>query len=496
MSSSPAHPRSRAPRTRAATAAFLDALFPGAGHWYLGYRERGRSMMLITGGALLLVLLIAAQGLGFALKLFVQPATLLIIYAANALFFLYRAWAATRAYQLASPRSGRWSPLAAGLAIAAGVSIVLPHAWLGYYDLVQYDLVTSVFASEDPQTAAETSGTSPPRDNGEVAPISIVTTTTEPPPLWEEGERLNVLLMGSDAGPGRRGIRTDTMIVVSVDPQTGYAALFSLPRNFVGIPVPEDWGIWDNDQFPELLNALYQYGNQNPGQFPPANDSGAYVMKEAFSELLGIPIHFYALVDLNGFVDLVNALGGVTIMVTQRVYDETYPHEDGSLEVVDIEPGTYHMDGHTALAYARIRRTTDDYNRMGRQRCVLEALIEQADPTTVALRFPAIAEAIKDNMTTDIPIGRLPSLIDIMPLVTTDEIVTVRFIPPDWHAGRTPDRYPIPDVEKIRNAVQVIMELPPAEAIEVLGLVDLDDACDAEEPAEETPPTTAVSQDA
>ena len=475
-------------------AALLNALFPGAGHWYLGRRKQGKTMMLISGGLLVLAVLLALQGTAFTLKLLVQPAALLIIYAANAAFFLYRAWAATRAYQLGTrDTTGRWTPVAVGLVLTAGVSIILPHGLIGYYDLVQYDLVTSLFASDEPATIGTTApldGTLQPTTSdgtGSIPATSLATTTTEPPPLWEEGERLNVLLLGSDAGPGRTGIRTDTMIVISIDPETGYAAMFSLPRNFVGVPVPAEWGL-DGNKFPDLLNALYQYGAQNPGKFPSVDDPGAYVMKEAFSELLGIPIHYYALVDLNGFVDLVDAVGGVTITVTERVYDETYPHEDGTLEVIDIQPGTYHMDGHMALAYARIRRTTDDYNRMGRQRCVLEAFIEEASPATVALRFPAIAGAIKDNMQTDIPISRLPSLIDIMPLVSTEEIVAVRFIPPDWHSGRTPERYPIPDVAKIRAAVQTIMELPPAEAIAALGLVDLDDAC--EEPV--APPTTTA----
>ena len=459
--------------------------------------------MIVSGLAVLTVILVLLQGEVFVLKLLVQQWTLLLIYAGNAVFFFYRAWAATRAFQIATPDPdrSRWTPLAGGLLLATVISIIVPHGAAAYYDLVQYDLLTSVFDSNQPVAAATstttttvTVGSGGVGDGGSTSTTATTTTTTTiPVPIWEGEERLNVLLLGGDAGVGRSGIRTDTMIVLSLDPETGYAAMMSVPRNFAEMPAPPEWGIWPDDRFPDIANAIYQYGIDYPEEFPGSTDPGATAIKGSIEELMGIPIHYYALVNLDGFVDMIDAVGGVTITVTRAVHDNAYPHEDGTTIVVDIPVGTQKMDGHTALAYARSRRESSDYNRMGRQRCVLEALVEEASPATVLLRFGAIADAVKRSVVTDIPIEQLPNFVELIPILDTDQIVAVRFIPPNFNDGYNVDRFPIPNVAKIRSAVQTIINLPPAEAIAALDLVALDDVCGEEtpEPAPTTSTTTA-----
>ena len=350
------------------------------------------------------------------------------------------------------------------------------------YDLAQYDLITTVFR-DDPVTAPATTTTTDGGTTNTTQPTGTTqpgdtTTTAAPTVLWDGLERLNILLLGGDFGEGRTGIRTDTMITVSIDPETGEAAMFSVPRNWTYAPLPEGMGIWDCNCYPELINELWVQGERNPDAFPGPGTPSENAVKGVISEFLGIPIHYYAMVNLDGFVDVIDSLGGVRIYVPRRVVDDNYPHEDGTRERIVFEPGWQELDGHLALAYARTRRQDSDYFRMNRQRCVIEAMVESADPASLILNFGTLAEAIKRSMITDIPLSALPQLIDILPKVSTEEIVSVRFIPPEYHlkfrddggAGR------IANIELVHEHVQLVLD-DPQRAVAELGLNNLDDVC-------------------
>ena len=140
------------------------------------------------------------------------------------------------------------------------------------------------------------------------------------------------------------------------------------------------------------------------------------------------------------------------------------------------------MDGYQALYYARSRHATDDFNRMGRQRCVLQAVAEQSNPLTLLGRF----DATKESVLTDLPDSAILYLIDLLPEVDTDEIVSIRFMPDapefagtptSYIADWTADRYPIPDRDFIAHPVATALGLPPLEAIATLGLQPLEAVC-------------------
>jgi anionic cell wall polymer biosynthesis LytR-Cps2A-Psr (LCP) family protein len=161
-----------------------------------------------------------------------------------------------------------------------------------------------------PQAAATgPAGSAPPA--AEATPNSVAQALDAPTP-WAAGNRLNILLLGGDAGPERHGLRTDTMIVASIEPSTGQAALLGVPRNMKNVPLPESLA----HQFPchcwpDLLNALYGYAEQHPELFPTSPHPGATALQQTIGHLLGIQVDHYALVDLGGFVDVIDALGGV-----------------------------------------------------------------------------------------------------------------------------------------------------------------------------------------
>lgn len=464
---------------RAWVAALASAVLPGWGHVYAGRRGIARRLFavdIILAVAFLVV--IAGFQLDF-IKLWVTQGGLALLMVVNLVALGYRLLVTSHSYSAAPRRSIDWLG-ALGL-VMTGLMLLAPHVALGYVLVVQEDLIDSVFGAPEPVAAAPTttttttptqSATGPPGPTSTTQPAKTTTTT---PRIWDGLERLNVVLFGADAGAGRTGLRTDTTIVVSVDPQTGDIAMFSVPRDLSGAPLPEGMGVWDCNCFPDLITHLYDEAEQRPQAFPGPGEPPINALKGALGEIFGIPIHYYALVTLDGFVGLVDALGGVTIEVPNRIVDETYPHEDGSVESVVIEEGTQHLDGHLALAYARIRRHSDDFARMHRQRCVLEAVAEQSSPLEILANFGQVAEAVKTNVRTDIPQDRLVDFVDLLPKISTDRIATLRVTRDVYQSGSAPGRVYY-DIERIRADAQFLINDPESAQAE-LGLEPLETIC-------------------
>jgi len=364
-----------------------------------------------------------------------RPTALAMMMVINIALLGYRVWAADDAYRKAkNPSSGTTRATGQSLvfgAVVLGAFLLVPHAVFGYYDLVTYDTITTIFGttSAQPTTTTTTENTPPVTDasGNTVVTTSPSTTTTQPPSNpFDDHDRLNILLIGGDFGAGRTGIRTDTMITVSIDPKTGEAAMFSVPRNWTQAPLPEGMGMWDCDCYPELINELWLAGERFPEAFPGPGAPSENAVKAIASEFLGIPIHYYALVNLDGFADLIDAIGGVDLYVPARIVDNEYPTLDGGFTRLVIEPGVQHMDGELALSYARTRHQDSDYQRMGRQRCVMEAAMEQMSPVDLLRSFDTIAGVIKDTVTTDIPLDLLPELVALYPKMDLNEVVSIR----------------------------------------------------------------------
>ncbi|HEY4751674.1 MAG TPA: LCP family protein, partial [Candidatus Limnocylindrales bacterium] len=179
--------------------------------------------------------------------------------------------------------------------------------------------------------------------------------------------RINVLLIGVDAGVGRNTFLTDSMIVASLDPVAGTVSMASLPRDMVDVPLP------DGRVFRQKINRLVAYANMHPRSFPGAKD-GESVLAAAVGKLLGLKIDSWAEVLLGGFVDLVDAVGGINIKVTSAFCD--YRYKEYGISGFSISPGWWHMNGDQALAYARVRKAAgeSDFTRAARQQEVIAAL--------------------------------------------------------------------------------------------------------------------------
>ncbi|WP_324275004.1 LCP family protein [Blastococcus brunescens] len=259
-------------------------------------------------------------------------------------------------------------------------------------------------------------------------------------------------------------MRTDTVIVASIDTDTGDTTLFSLPRNLQDLPFPADSplrevypdGFEGANESDSLLNAVYRTGPAwYPGILGPSDDPGADFLKLGVGEALGLDIDYYVLVNLDGFSQLVDALGGITVNVNYYVPVGGDPGT-GALPDAYIAPGpNQELDGFTALAYARGRFNLTDYDRMARQRCAIQAIIDAADPITLLRQYQELASTTQDIVSTDIPRSALDDFVDLAFLVkdatTTSVVFDDSLIDPAY-----------PDYDQIRAIVdQAIAPAPP-----------------------------------
>ncbi len=237
--------------------------------------------------------------------------------------------------------------------------------------------------------------------------------------------RLNVLLLGGDAGKGRTGTRTDTVILASIDTQTGNTTLFSLPRNTGRMPFPSDSPLrkyypngftnGDGNNAEYFLNAIY---DNVPREVPKnvlgeTDNLGADALKLSVGAALGLDVDYYVLINLDGFSKMINALGGIRLNVN------SYIPMGGNTDL-GIPPKKYlkpgpdqKLTGREALWYARGRYGSDDFARMDRQRCVINAIIDQANPANMLSRYEDIAKAGKQLVYTDMPQEVLPLMVDL-----------------------------------------------------------------------------------
>jgi polyisoprenyl-teichoic acid--peptidoglycan teichoic acid transferase len=311
--------------------------------------------------------------------------------------------------------------------------IAAPAVLVGRLAATQRDLIAGVF-----------------HDNGKSA-------TVDPKrnPFGSQ-DRVNVLLLGGDGGAGREGVRTDTVIVASIDTRSGDTTLFSLPRNLENLPFPPDsplaklypQGFTADKEDEGLLNAVYRNGPAlHPDALGPTDDPGADWLKLGVGQALGLTIDYFVLVNLDGFSQLVDALGGISVNVNYYVPVGGEP-TIGTLPDAYIAPGpNQHMDGPTALAFARGRFGLTDYDRMARQRCTIKAIIDAADPVTLLEKYQQLAATTQDILSTDIPRSVLDDFVDLGFLVKDADVRSVVF-------DESLIRPAYPDYDKMRQIVQ------------------------------------------
>lgn len=441
-------PESRDDLRREATAGFrrsigltaLGTVVPGAGLTQTRNRRLGWALFAIAA--------VAAVGLAFmlmtkgvtdtALSVVSRPGTLQWLVVGFIVVGLV--WAASIVLTAVQTRPGRLDRVRT--------------RWLAAFTTVMVLLVASStlkaaeYAAITKQTVSDVFGATPDQP-GQGAKV------VQGDNPWAATPRVNILLIGSDAGSDRVGIRTDSMIVASIDTASGRTSLIQLPRNLLNAPLAENSPLrtrYPSGHFGQpdstcdqngggatgqcMLTNLYveaeTFAKDHPGSYPAGSTPGRVEIRGTVQQITGLKIDQMVVIDLKGFQQLIDAMGGLEINVKlsgagTKLTIGGQHDANGRLFGVSgyFEPGLQHLDGFHSLWYARTRAADDDTFRQDRQRCVIQAIVQQVNPAEMVSKYPEIAAIAKDNIYTDIPAASLPAFVDLVERVQKSKITSV-----------------------------------------------------------------------
>lgn len=247
---------------------------------------------------------------------------------------------------------------------------VLAGAMFGSYRLYQAArsaVVNSspIVSSLIPALGGDSGSNAPATTGGGDSLPGPETPDDEPAVAASAFDPINILLLGTDERPDENGApRTDTIMLLTLDPQTNTAGMLSLPRDLL-VPIP-------SYNFNAKINTAYGYG-----EMYNYTGGGAQLVMDTVSQLIGRPVDYYIQINFNGFIQMVNLIDGIDINVAETIYDEQYPTSDYGVETFYLAAGLQHLDGETALKFARTRHSDSDYGRARRQQEVIRAVADK-----------------------------------------------------------------------------------------------------------------------
>lgn len=231
---------------------------------------------------------------------------------------------------------------------------------------------------------------------------------------WSGQERITILLLGVDKSVNGAS-RTDTIILANIDPREKTASMLSIPRD-LKVVIP-GYGI-------DKINAAFALGDFNKVQ-----GGGAGLTIRTIEANFGIPISAFVQIDFNGFINMIDTVGGITIDVPYPIKDDTYPAENFNYQRIYFPTGWQHMSGEEALKYARTRHQDGDSRRAARQQQVLLSVREQAMNLDLIPHLPTLIDQFGDSVRTDIPIGDAVKLARLGSNIPRDQITQVSLLP-------------------------------------------------------------------
>ncbi|MCX6022307.1 MAG: LCP family protein, partial [Chloroflexi bacterium] len=248
-------------------------------------------------------------------------------------------------------------------------------------------------------------------------------------PDWRNKERVNILVMGIDRRPDEPmdgPNRTDTMMVLTIDPAGHSAGMLGLPRDLlVPIAMPSkdcNYLPWGNPYAQDRINTAFLYGTLC-GYTGPGGSGGPGLAKDTIQYNFGVHIHYYATLDFDGFERLIDALGGVDVTLKESLIDNEYPTPDYGIMRINIPKGPQHLNGERALWFARSRHMDSDFGRINRQQQLLLAVRERALRLDMAPRYPQLIQLLSQTVKTDMSVGELLLLALAAREVPTEAIV-------------------------------------------------------------------------
>jgi polyisoprenyl-teichoic acid--peptidoglycan teichoic acid transferase len=380
-------------------AAFLSFLWPGLGQWYAG----GRRNALVFAFPVLVVLVVVITWLlqgpeSVVIQLF-SPGTALTIVVLVGLLAVWRIVSMVDAAAgLAKRPIWRRRGLSAGLAVMISL-VLISHAAVANVAWSFYQAGSKIFP-----TAADAQVTPPPDSSDNVAVMPVATPVATP---QTASSRINVLFLGIDSSERRTHALTDTLLVVSVDPATGSAAMISFPRDIADFP------LYSGGIYHGKINALMTDADKNHAKYP---DGGVTTLTKELGFLLGVPIHYYAAINLDGFEAMVDRVGGVTITNESAIDDPNYGgwKQPGKIGF-RLSAGKHTLDGANALAYVRSRKGNgnNDFERARRQQQLLIALEKKLSDPSMLPKIPQLLDDATRTITTSFPPDRLSEMLTL-----------------------------------------------------------------------------------
>jgi LCP family protein required for cell wall assembly len=381
--------------SRSSLAAFLSFLYPGLGQAYNGEANLAWMLALPTFLLVAAVSLVLGTARSGIFAMLFDTSFLMGLIVLDLAFLAWRLIAIFQAHARREPIGARrWTTWVTGLLLLATLGM---HLLPAYYAAKAIDTLNAVALG-----GSGGAGEAPGDPGGPGARMPSLPEPSDQPNVVV-GERANVLLVGLDSAPGRTTELTDTMLVVSLDPVGGRSAMISIPRDLYGVPLP------NGQLYNAKLNSLMAFANARPSEFPLG---GVGTLKAAIGDMLGVRIHYFASINLIGFREAIDAVGGVDMTLERAINDSTYYDENAKPAPLYLPAGRYHMDGHLALAVVRSRKGIgdNDFTRADRQQQLLEALREQLTAGNLLLALPGLLDAVKNMIATDVPAEQIPNL--------------------------------------------------------------------------------------
>ncbi len=391
MTMAPDPRANRPPNPKAPLAAFLSFLFPGLGQAYNG--ETGIAWILAVPIVLLVLLVILAVSLaGSSLLVDLLDVRFLVaLLVLDGLLLVWRLIAIVQAHlRRERPDWRRWTTYATAAVVVLTLGM---HLLPGYWAVKGIDTLANV-------ALGGSGGNDQLHDSFGGVDVELPSPSALPNPTTD---RINVLLVGIDWTPQRSEHLTDTILVVSLDPRTGQTAMISVPRDLYGAKLP------DGRSYNSKINSLLIIATLQKQNYPLG---GVGTLKATIGQLLGIRIDYFAAINLLGFKQAVDSIGGVDVVVKRAVNDPTYSDEYGNHVGFHISAGPHHLNGHVALAYVRSRKGVgdNDFTRAARQQQVLTAIRSKLTAGNLLTALPGLLDAVKKTISTDVPSGEIPKL--------------------------------------------------------------------------------------
>ncbi len=409
-------------------ATLLSFLWPGLGQLYLGHRQAAvvyAAPLVVAVGVLAVQAAGGIERLGFAL---LTPSVALTVAVLIALLGLWRLLSMGDAFISAGGR-GELGRHPRRLALAAILTAVVfgVHGLGVWYAWSFYEASSRIFVAEPRPEDGGPMGTpggsgpapSPGGDQGTVD-LPDATPVATPP---SASARINVLLMGVDWAPNRSHSLTDTLLVVSVDPASKSAAMVSLPRDLSRFP------LWDGRTYGGKINSLFSYAERHPAEFP---EGGMTTLVREVGYLVGVPVHYYAAINLLGFQEMIDLVGGVRVYNETPIDDPFYAWMSPRPRGFSLSVGWHTLDGETALAFVRSRRGVgnNDFVRARRQQQLLIALQRKLTDPAVFPKLPGLLDALSSTIRTNFPSDRLVEMVELGRQIEEDAIARKVLGPP------------------------------------------------------------------